>query len=85
MHLNNKQRCPVARINIDCPFFRGSTDALCIDDPAHDLVIGNIEGSKFPNMTHFSSGVFNKKRSKKRRKGRKVKVADKFIRQSRQD
>ena len=82
---NYKQRCPMARINIDSPFFRGSTDALCIDDPAHDLVIGNIEGSKFPDMTHFSSGVVNKKRSKKSRKNRKVKVADKFIRQHRQE
>ena len=82
---NYKQRCPMARINIDCPFFRGTTDALCIDDPAHDLVIGNIEGSKFPDMTHFSSGVVNKKRSKKSRKDRKVKVADKFIRQNRQE
>ena len=82
---NYKQRCPVARINIDCPFFRGTTDALCIDDPAHDLVIGNIEGSKFPDMTHFSSGVNRKKRSKKSRKDRKVKVADKFIRQNRQE
>ena len=43
---NYKQKCPVARINIDCPFFRDTTDAFCIDDPAHDLVIGNIEGSK---------------------------------------
>ena len=58
---NYKQRCPVAHINIDCPFFRGSTDALCIDDPAHDLVIGNIEGSKFPDITHFSSGVVKEK------------------------
>ena len=82
---NYKQRCPMARIKIDSPFFRGSTDALCIDDPAHDLVIGNIEGSKFPDMTHFSSGVVNKKRSKKSRKDRKVKVADKFIRQNRQE
>ena len=82
---NYKQRCPMARINIDSPFFRGSTDALCIDDPAHDLVIGNIEGSKFPDMTHFSSGVVSKKRSKKSRKNRKVKVADKFIRQHRQE
>ena len=82
---NYKQRCPVARINIDCLFFRGTTDALCIDDPAHDLVIGNIEGSKFPDITHFSSGVVNKKRSKKSRKDRKVKVADKFIRQNRQE
>ena len=65
--------------------FRGTTDALCIDDPAHDLVIGNIEGSKFLNMTHFSSGVVNKKRSKKSRKDRKIKVADKFIRQNRQE
>ena len=82
---NYKQRCPMARINIDCPFFRGSTDALCIDDPTHDLVIGNIEGSKFPDMTHFSSGVFKNKQSRKdRRKNRKVKVADKFIRQHRQ-
>ena len=82
---NYKQRCPVARINIDCPFFRGTTDALCIDNPAHDLVIGNIEGSKFPDITHFSSGVNRNKRSKNRRKNRKVKVADKFIRQNRQE
>ena len=82
---NYKQRCPMARINIDSPFFRGSTDALCIDDPAHDLVIGNIEGSKFPDITHFSSGVVSQKRSKKSRKDRKVKVADKFIRQHRQE
>ena len=65
---NYNQRCPMARINIDCPFFRGTTDALCIDDPAHDLVIGNIEGSKFPDITHFSSGVVSQKRSKKSRK-----------------
>ena len=83
---NYKQRCPMARINIDCPFFRGTTDASCIDDPAHDLVIGNIEGSKFPDMTHFSSGVVKNKQSRKdRRKNRKVKVADKFIRQNRQE
>ena len=76
----------MARINIDCPFLRGSTDALCIADPAHDLVIGNIEGSKFPDMTHFSSGVVKNKQSRKdRRKDKKVKVADNFIRQHRQE
>ena len=59
---------------------------MCIDDPAHDLVFGNIEGSKFPDITHFSSGVFKNKQSRKdRRNNRKVKVADKFIRQNRQE
>ena len=83
---DSQHKCPVARINIDCPFFKGTTDALCIDDPAHDLVIGNIEGSKFPDMTHFSSGVVKNKQSRNdRRKDRKVKVTDKFIRQNRQE
>ena len=36
-------------------------------------------------MTHFSSGVVNKERSKKSRKDKKVKVADNFIRQNRQE
>ena len=58
---------------------------MCINDLAHDLVIGKIEGSKFQDMTHFSSGVVNKERSKKSRKDRKVKVADKFIKQNRQE
>ena len=76
----------MARINIDSPFFRGTVDALCINDPAHDLVIGNIEGSKFPIMTHFSSGVVKNQQSRKDRgKNRKVKVADKFIKQNRQE
>ena len=66
-------------------FFRGTTDALCIDDPAHDLVIGNVEGSTFPDIVHFSPVVNRKKQSKKdRRKNRKVKVVDNFIRQNRQ-
>ena len=59
---------------------------MCIADPAHDLVIGNIEGSKFPDMTHLSSGVNRKKQYKKdRRNNRKVKVEDKFVRQNRQE
>ena len=66
-------------------FFRGTRDGLCIDDSAHDLVIGNIEGSKFPDITHFSSGVVKNKQSKKSRKNKKVKVVDKLIRQNRQE
>ena len=58
---------------------------MCIYDPLHDLVIGNIEGSKFPDITHFSSGVVKKKRSKKSRKDRKVKELDKLVTQNRQE
>ena len=40
------QRYPLAMVEIDCPFFTGKTEALCMDDTLYDLVIGNIDGSK---------------------------------------
>ena len=58
---------------------------MCIDDPAHDLVIGNIKGPKFPDKTHFSSGVNRKKQFKKSRKDREVKVVDRFMGRNRQE
>ena len=48
------QRYPLAMVEIDCPFFTGKTEALCMDDTLYDLVIGNIDGSKLPDMSHFS-------------------------------
>ena len=51
------QRYPLAMVKIDCPFFTGKTEALCIDDTLYDLVIGNIDGSKPPDMSHFSAAA----------------------------
>ena len=47
------QRYPLALIDIDCPFFSGQTKALCMDNTLYDVVIGNIDGSKLPDMSHF--------------------------------
>ena len=49
------QRYPLAMVDIDCPFFTGKTEALCMDDTLYDLVIGNIDGSKLPDKSHFSA------------------------------
>ena len=40
-------------VEIDCPFFTGKTEALCMDDTLYALVIGNIDGSKLPDMSFF--------------------------------
>ena len=32
-------------IGIDCPFFSGQKEALCMDNTLYNVVIGNIEGS----------------------------------------
>ena len=49
------QRYPLAMVEIDCPFFTGKTEAVCMDDTLYDLVFGNIDGSKLPDMSHFSA------------------------------
>ena len=52
------QRYPLAVIDIDCPFFfTGKAEALCVEDTLYDLVIGNIDGSKLPDMSHFSAAA----------------------------
>ena len=47
------QTYPLAVIDVDCPFFTGKTEALCMEDTLYDLVIGNIDGSKLPDMSFF--------------------------------
>ena len=34
----------IATIQIDTPFFSGVVDALCMENPVYELVIGNISG-----------------------------------------
>lgn len=37
--------CPVARLNINTPYFRGEVMATCLNDAVCDLIIGNITGA----------------------------------------
>ena len=52
------QRYHLAVIDVDCPFFTGKTEALCMEDTLYDLVIGNIDGSKLPDVSFFCSGSY---------------------------
>ena len=74
------QRYPLGVIDIDCPFFTGKTEALCMEDTLYDLVIGNIDGSKLPDMSHFSAAAVTRSRAKQSEKAyRKLKVPDQII------
>ena len=33
---------PVAAIVVDSPYFKGSTEAICMSKPIYDLILGNI-------------------------------------------
>ena len=62
------QRYLLAVIDVDCPFFTGKTEALCMEDTLYDLVIGNIDGSKLPYMSHFSAAAVTRSQDKQSEK-----------------
>ena len=70
------QRYPLAVIDVDCPLFTGKTEALCMEDTLYDLVIGNIDGSKLPDMSHFSAVAVTRSQAKQSENAcRKLKVS----------
>ena len=36
------KRAPMAKIEVDTPFYVGTVEALCLQDPLFDLIIGNV-------------------------------------------
>ena len=40
---------PVARVQLDTPYFVGWTDALCMNSPVYDVILGNIQGVRSPS------------------------------------
>ena len=74
------QRYPLALVDIDCPFFSGQTEALCMDNTLYDVVIGNIGGPKLPDMSHFCATVETRSKAKQcETKYRKLKVPVQII------
>ena len=66
-------------VEIDCPFVTGKTEALCMDDTLYDLVIGNIDGSKLPDMSNFSAATVTRAQANQEKAYRKLKVPDQII------
>ena len=40
------RKFPVARIQVESPYYIGEVSALCIKDPVYDLIIGNVPGAR---------------------------------------
>ena len=42
-------RAPIARIEVDMPFYTGTVEAMCVKNPLFDLLIRNVPGAQKPN------------------------------------
>ena len=43
---NTARKVPIAKIDVDTPYFKGQVQAQCLPDPIYDLVIGNVPGAR---------------------------------------
>ena len=74
------QRYPLAVVDVDCPLFTGKIEALCMEDTLYDLVTGNIDGSKLPEISHFSAAAVTRSKAKQSENAwKKLKVPDQII------
>lgn len=42
------RRVPVAKVYVNTPYYVGNVEALCMDKPVYDLILGNIPGVRDP-------------------------------------
>ena len=42
-------RAPIARFEVDTPFYTGIVEAMCMKDPLFDLAIWNVPRTRKPN------------------------------------
>ena len=43
------RKFPIALVNIDCPWFVGKVEALCVDTPVFDVCLGEIDNVRQPD------------------------------------
>ncbi|XP_078000810.1 uncharacterized protein LOC144453400 [Glandiceps talaboti] len=43
------RRAPVAKVTVDTPFYSGVVEALCMETPLYDLILGNFSGVRQPD------------------------------------
>ena len=43
------RKVPVANVNVNTPFFTGKVEALCMQKPVYDVILGNVTGVREPS------------------------------------
>ena len=47
---------PTARVHVDCPFFSGCVEALCMKSPVFDVILGNVQNALPPDAPNLNWG-----------------------------
>ena len=58
------RQAPVAQVFLDTPYFTGVTDAVCMENPLYNIIVGNIPGAMDPatSLVDHQSALLPSKR-----------------------
>ena len=51
------KRAPIAKVEVDTPFYVGTVEALCLQHPLFDLIIGDVPGARRSDDPNSEWGV----------------------------
>ena len=51
------KRAPMVKVEMDTPFYVGAVEALCLQDPLFDLIIGNVPAARRSEDSNPEWGV----------------------------
>ena len=54
---------PTAICIVNCPVFSGRVEALCLEDPVCDVIIGNVPGALLVGESQVAKCLLGKKNS----------------------
>jgi len=46
MYAHRWKRFPTAIVKIDTPYYKGTVEALCMENPVQELLVGNVSGAE---------------------------------------
>ncbi|XP_077862642.1 uncharacterized protein LOC144344640 [Saccoglossus kowalevskii] len=74
------RRVPVAMVEIDTPYLRDTVEALCVQDPIYELIVGNVPGARPPDepdpVWNVSGAGTTRAQAQKSGKVKPLKVCD---------
>lgn len=82
---NTVRQHDMAEVDIDCPFFKGRVQAVCMENAIYDVVIGNVNGSKLPEAEHFCAPVITRQQERQRGNDSPLKVSSQVLELSREE
>ena len=50
-------KAPIVSVRLECPYFTGQVQAVALESPLYDVILGNIKGARCPGISLETEGI----------------------------